>query len=107
MEQIDVHELKRRLDAEETFRLVDVRETEEWELCRLPRAELIPLSVFAQRAPELLPRDGVPIILYCHHGVRSLHAAQFLQQHGYTRLINLIGGIHAWSKGIDPRVPTY
>jgi rhodanese-related sulfurtransferase len=106
MDSIDVHELKRRLDAGESFRLIDVREAEEWAFCRLPRAEWMPLSSFAQDAPARL-QPGAPVILYCHHGVRSLHAGQFLEQLGFTRITNLSGGIHAWSRQVDPSVPVY
>lgn len=106
MNSIDVHELKRRLDAGESFRLIDVREEDEWALCRLPHAELLPLSRFAQEAPQKL-RPEEPIVLYCHHGVRSLHAGQFLEQLGFTCLTNLSGGIHAWSKHVDASVPVY
>jgi len=106
MDSIDVHELKRRLDAGESFRLVDVREEDEWAFCRLPRAEWLPLSRFAAEASQTL-RAEEPIILYCHHGVRSLHAGQFLEQLGFTRITNLSGGVHAWSKQVDASVPTY
>ena len=63
-------ELKARLDRGETFRLIDVREADEWAVARLPRAELIPLSQFQQRAAGELSPDET-IILYCHHGMRS------------------------------------
>jgi rhodanese-related sulfurtransferase len=106
MQSIDVHELKRRMDAGESFRLIDVREADEWAFCRLPRAEWLPLSTFAQDALERL-RPEESIVLYCHHGIRSLHAGQFLEQHGFRAITNLTGGIHAWSKHIDSSVPVY
>lgn len=106
MRAIDVRELKAWMDEGRPFQLVDVREADEWAFCRLPGAELVPLSVFAAEGPRKIPRGGC-VVLYCHHGVRSLHAASYLEQQGYADVVNLTGGIHAWSKGIDPAVPTY
>jgi rhodanese-related sulfurtransferase len=99
-------ELKARLDRGEKFRLIDVREADEWALARLPRAELIPLTQFQERAPrELEPEDE--IILYCHHGMRSARAQGFLKAQGYENVLNLTGGIDAWSTQVDPSVPRY
>lgn len=106
IEVIDAHELRRRMEAGEPLRLVDVREQDEWNFCRLPGAEWVPLSVFAREAPVRLGMDE-PLVIYCHHGIRSLHAAKFLEQMGYRKLTNLSGGIDAWSRLIDPSVPVY
>jgi adenylyltransferase/sulfurtransferase len=103
---ITVSELKARLDRGETFRLVDVRETDEWAIAQLPRAELIPLSQFQQRATEALsPEES--IVLYCHHGMRSAKAQGFLLAHGYGKVSNLTGGIDAWAVKIDPGMKRY
>jgi rhodanese-related sulfurtransferase len=116
MKHMDVHELKRAMDAATAgasqaaaalpFQLVDVREDQEWAHCRLPGAVLIPLSRFTSSAADQLSRES-PIILYCHHGMRSMHAAQYLEAQGFHDVTNLTGGIDAWSKCIDPQVPTY
>jgi rhodanese-related sulfurtransferase len=106
MQHLNAAGLKQRLEAGESFRLIDVREADEWAYCRLPRAEWVPLSCFAAEAPQKLGRAD-DIVLYCHHGVRSMHAGQFLEQLGYTVVTNLDGGIHGWSKEIDPTVPVY
>lgn len=99
-------ELKTRLEKGDNFRLVDVRETEEWVVGRLPKAELIPLSQFQQLAPqELSPEEE--IVLYCHHGVRSARAQEYLKTQGYRDVLNLTGGIDAWSTQVDPSVPRY
>ena len=99
-------ELKARMDRGEIFRLVDVRENDEWALARLPQAELIPLSQFQQRATtELSPDDN--LILYCHHGVRSGRAQGYLKAQGYANVLNLTGGIDAWAVQVDPSMKRY
>ena len=99
-------ELKARLDQGKNFRLVDVREADEWTIARLPQAELIPLSRFQQLAPRELSPDET-IILYCHHGMRSLDAASWLRFQGIEKAKSLAGGIERWSVEIDPKVPRY
>ncbi len=88
------------------FRLIDVREADEWAIGRLPEAELIPLSQFQKKAlEELSPEEE--IILYCHHGMRSAKAQGFLKAQGYENVLNLTGGIDAWSREVDPAVQRY
>jgi rhodanese-related sulfurtransferase len=99
-------ELKARLDRGEKFRLIDVREADEWALGRLPQAELIPLSEFQQRATaELSPEES--LVLYCHHGMRSGRAQGYLKAQGFADVLNLTGGIDAWSLQVDPTVKRY
>ena len=99
-------ELKGRLDQAKDFRLIDVREEDEWAFARIPGAELIPLSKFQQLAlAELTPDET--IILYCHHGMRSAKAQGFLKAQGYTDVLNLTGGIDAWSVQVDPTIKRY
>jgi rhodanese-related sulfurtransferase len=99
-------EVKAMQDRGESFRLIDVREQDEWNTGRIDGAELIPLSQFQQRATgELDPADK--IVLYCHHGMRSARAQGFLQAHGYGDVLNLTGGIDAWAVQVDPKVPRY
>ena len=103
---ITAAELKARLDRGDKFRLIDVRETDEWAIGRLPQAELIPLSEFQRRATtELSPDDT--IILYCHHGMRSGRAQGYLKAQGYGNVLNLTGGIDAWSLQVDPTMKRY
>ena len=99
-------ELKGRLDRAEKFRLIDVREANEWAVARLPGAELIPLSQFQQRAGVELSPDET-LILYCHHGMRSGRAQGYLKAHGYANVLNLTGGIDAWALQIDPAMKRY
>lgn len=99
-------ELKARLERGEKFRLIDVRETDEWAVAKIPQAELIPLSQFQQRATAELSPDE-PLILYCHHGVRSGRAQDYLKAQGYSNVLNLIGGIDAWAIQVDPAMKRY
>lgn len=99
-------ELKALLDKGKDFRLVDVREADEWAIAQIPEAELIPLSKFQQLAiQELAPEET--IILYCHHGMRSARAQGFLKAQGYTNVLNLTGGIDAWALQVDPAMKRY
>ena len=95
-------------DTDPPIRLIDCREDEEFAWCRIEGAELIPLSRFAEEAPvKLLADTARPVIVYCHHGMRSLQAAQLLRSRGYDHVWSLAGGINAWSVQIDPEVPRY
>lgn len=84
--------------------LLDVRELEEYETARIEGAILIPLSELPGRLAEL-PKS-MPLVVMCHHGMRSAHAVGHLRQIGFDA-INLTGGIDAWSREIDPAVPIY
>lgn len=85
--------------------LLDVRERPEASFASLPGSVLIPLGELPGRVDEL-PRDE-PIVVYCHHGVRSARALSVLEQAGFTRARHLTGGIDAWSVKVDPAVPRY
>jgi len=77
------------------------------ERAALPNSQLIPLNELPRRAQEIQVPEGTPIVVYCHHGIRSLSAAVFLEQSGFSNVASLRGGIDAWSIEIDPRVPMY
>ena len=96
-------------DSAPDIRLVDCREEEEFAICRIDGAELIPLSVFGELGPKRLVSadDERPIGVYCHHGMRSMSATIFLRNKGRTDVWSLAGGIELWSKDIDPSVPRY
>ena len=105
--EISVQEAKGRLDAPSPPRLVDVREEDEFAFCKIEGAELIPLSKFAVEFAAKLPEKSEVILLYCHHGMRSLRAAEFLSGHGYADVKSVAGGIDAWAREIDPAVGRY
>lgn len=85
--------------------LLDVREEDEVALCALDGHTHIPMNLVPLRHNEL--PDDVPIVVYCHHGVRSLNVARYLEHVGFDDLYNLSGGIDAWSLLVDPAVPRY
>jgi sulfur-carrier protein adenylyltransferase/sulfurtransferase len=103
--EMSPRELKRKMDAREPFELIDVREPFEYEIARIDGAKLIPLGEITERLDELSSEQ--PIVVHCHSGKRSAQAARLLQQHGFTRVYNLEGGIDAWSDQVDPDVPKY
>lgn len=85
--------------------LLDVREPWEFERCHIDGAVSMPMNGIPARLDEL-PYDR-EIVVICHHGVRSFHVARFLDHNGFTRIINLTGGVDAWAKEADPTMPTY
>lgn len=94
-----------RTASDDGNQLIDVRERWEYDLVHLPDARLIPLAELPSRLRELDPSK--PVILYCHHGIRSWHAACFLLESGFEQVFNLSGGIDAWSRELDPALPRY
>ena len=104
--EITAEELARRLQAGDDLQLVDVREELEFDHCHLPGSLLLPLDELPRRAAEI--RLAGPVVLICHHGVRSGHAAAYLRQHlGRANVLNLRGGVAAWAARVDPDFPTY
>ena len=105
--EIDVRELKRRLDQGDPLTLIDVREPGEWDIGNLEPygAKLIPMGELEQRMAEIDPADEV--VLYCRSGARSGRVLEYMREQGYDRLWNLKGGMLAWSDQIDPSIPKY
>ena len=104
--EISTGEVKSRLESGETLRLIDVREPEEHAICRIEGARLIPMRSIPQHLSEL-DDDGPPLIVYCHHGVRSLNVVDWLRRQGLENCRSLAGGIDLWSVEVDPAVPRY
>ena len=100
-----VEELKRRLDRHDNVFILDVRNPEEYQICRIPGSTLIPLPELPRRFQEL--DRNRELIVHCKSGMRSLKATQFLRQQGFSNVKNLKGGILAWADKIDPTVPKY
>lgn len=98
-------EVKALLERDEPVLLLDIREPYELWLSRLEGALNIPLSEMDTRWQEI-PADR-PVIVFCHHGIRSARLIRRLQAHGRHNLINLEGGIDAWSRDVDPSIPRY
>jgi adenylyltransferase/sulfurtransferase len=102
--QLSVKELKQRIDGGEDVFLLDVREPYEYQIAQIG-GKLIPQNDIPQRLAEI-PRDR-EIVVQCRSGARSQKIAEFLKQSGYTQVVNLAGGILAWSDEIDPKVQKY
>jgi adenylyltransferase/sulfurtransferase len=85
--------------------LLDVREPVEWDIVHLEGATLIPLMTLPARVGELDPR--AELVVYCHHGMRSLQAVEFLRAAGFSHARSLAGGIEAWAEEIDPSLNRY
>ncbi len=107
VQQITVRELAEMRTRGEPLVLVDVRQPWEHELASLPDSLLIPLGELPARMGEVHAPENALVVVYCHHGIRSLSGAAFLQQTGLPRVASLAGGIDAWSVQVDPRVPRY
>jgi rhodanese-related sulfurtransferase len=104
--EITPEEVKSKLDAGEEFVLLDVREPWEFETARIDGAKLIPMGDVPSRAhQELDPEE--PIVVVCHHGVRSMNVTVWLRQQGFEKAQSMRGGIDAWSLAVDRKVPLY
>lgn len=102
--EIEVEELKRRLDRGEDLFILDVREPHEYQIANLG-GHLIPLNELPKRIHEL--DSSREIVAHCKMGGRSAKAVQFLRQAGFEKVHNLKGGITAWADRIDPKIPKY
>lgn len=102
--QMSAAQLKEEIDAGRAPRVLDVREPWEHEQSHIPGSTLIPLGELAERYDELDPE--APLVVLCHHGVRSMYAIGLLRSLGFRDLINLRGGIDAYS-AVDPSIPRY
>jgi rhodanese-related sulfurtransferase len=104
--EISPGEVKAKLDAGEPLRLIDVREPEEHRICRIEGAELLPMRSIPQHLQDL-DVDGPPLVILCHHGVRSLSVVDWLRRQGVENCVSMAGGIDLWSRLVDPAVPRY
>lgn len=99
----ELHALVR--EGAEPLTLLDVREDWEVDLARIDGALCVPMSRVAD-ALDTLDRGRTTVVI-CHHGIRSLHVANFLARSGFSRLANLAGGIDAWACEVDPTMARY
>ncbi len=103
--EISAQALKEKLDTDASVLLLDVREQGEYDIVHLEGAWLVPLNTLPAHI------DSIPtereIVVYCHHGQRSLYATAYLHQNGFRDAKNLTGGIDQWAADIDPTLPRY
>jgi rhodanese-related sulfurtransferase len=107
IKEITPVQLKHKIDSKTPFYLLDVREPNEVAICMIEGANHIPMNL----VPLYLDKipDEVDVVIYCHHGIRSLNVAHYLIENGFDNdfLYNLIGGIDAWARTIDIHMPKY
>lgn len=106
--EVTPREVEDRRKAGEKMCLIDVREDVEWQICRIEGANLVPMNTVPARLQELdAQADSTPLIVYCHHGVRSLNVVHWLRRNGVENCQSMAGGIDRWSAEIDTAVPRY
>ncbi len=105
LSEIDPVEVKARIDRGDNFILIDVREPHEYQIAKIPYAQLIPLGELPKRLAELDPTADY--VMHCKSGMRSGKATDLLRQNGFTQVRNMKGGILAWSDKVDPTVAKY
>lgn len=107
MQHITAPELANWLNDESRGKpfLLDVRENWEYETCHIAGSTLMPMQSIPGRIDDL--DEDAEIVCICHHGARSLNVAAFLEHHGFSKVSNLTGGIHAWAVQVDSAMPKY
>lgn len=104
--EITPSEVKELIDRGEPLRLIDVREPAEHDICRIDGARLIPMRSVPEHLNELESADSA-IVVFCHHGVRSLSVVDWLRRQGVGNCRSMAGGIDLWSLQVDGTVPRY
>ena len=100
--------MKRQIDAGVRLHLVDVRQLEEYQIARIAGSELIPMDQIPAAIQQLEEKaDQAPLVVVCHHGVRSANVVNYLRGQGITASQSMAGGIERWSIEVDPSVPRY
>ncbi len=103
--EISPQELRQKLDENRAVFLLDIREQSEYDFVHLEGVRLVPLNTLPQHLGSI-PSDK-EIVVYCHHGQRSLYVTAYLHQNGYTDVKNLTSGIDQWAAEIDPTLKRY
>jgi rhodanese-related sulfurtransferase len=105
MSDIDPSALAQRIERDDAPIIIDVREPWEYDLANIANSVLIPLSTLPSASNRL--DHAAEYVVLCHHGMRSEMAANWMRSQGFTRVLNLTGGIDAWSVVVDPAVARY
>jgi rhodanese-related sulfurtransferase len=106
MRELSALELKTHLDTcDEQPLLLDVRQPWEFDVCRIENSVLLPMSQIPAEFGSL-DRDRETVVI-CHHGIRSRRVGQYLEQAGFSNIINLSGGVAQWAQTVDSKMPTY
>ena len=105
--EIRPRNLATHIENGRAIRLLDVRQPWECKIAQLADSVVIPLNELPARAAEIGTESGSLLVIYCHHGVRSLSATEYLRGLGHVDVCSLAGGIDAWSCEVDPTLPRY
>ena len=105
--EISCLELQALRQSGEAFTLIDCRGEDEYAICHIEGARLIPLQTIPVMIPDRHPDQSERLVVLCHHGMRSARATEFLRSRGYAKAQSLAGGIDQWSLQIDSGVPRY
>ena len=106
--ELTPQQIEAKRAAGESLCLIDCREPEEWALCRIEGANLLPMHSTPAHLQQLdAQAEETLLVVYCHHGVRSLNVVSWLRAQGVDNCVSMIGGIDRWSREIDPAVPRY
>ena len=105
--EIDPRTVKQKLDSGERLVLLDCRERDEYEIVRIAGAELWPMSEISDQLPNLAQQRNEQLIVYCHHGTRSMQVTAWLRQQGFANVTSLAGGIDRWAMEVDRALPRY
>ncbi|EGK70559.1 MAG: sulfurtransferase [Methyloversatilis sp.] len=107
MQQLSVTDLAAWLadGSREQPQVLDVREEQEWAICRIEGSQLMPMNTVPSRLQDLDPER--PLVCVCHHGGRSMQVAIFLERNGFPDIYNLSGGVDAWALEVDPKMARY
>jgi len=107
MQNLNAKELAAWLDDETRVDplLLDVREQWEYQTCHIDGSQSMPMNTVPANVANL--DKAKPVVCICHHGMRSMQVALFLEQQGFSNVINLTGGVDAWATQVDSSMPTY
>lgn len=106
--EVTAEAVKQRIDAGESLHLIDVREPNEFAICKIEGAKLVPMRSVPGELQDLEKLSaGAALIVFCHHGVRSMNVVHWLREQGVENCASMQGGIDAWSLAVDPSVPRY
>ena len=106
--ELTPQQIEAKRAAGESMCLIDCREPEEWALCRIEGANLLSMYSVPAHLQQLdAQADNTLLVVYCHHGVRSLRVTHWLRERGFAAVSSMQGGIDAWSTDVDTSVPRY
>lgn len=105
--EVSCREVEDRIAAGDDFLLLDCREADEHAIAAIPSAQLMPMSEIVARVGEIAEFRERPVVVMCHHGMRSAQVAAWLAGQGFTQVSSMAGGIDRWSQEIDPETPRY